>query len=103
MSRLRAIYAELKGNLTSTRRIIAIVFASIMAVIGFATMLIPLFPSRLFLTPALLIFSVYSPTAYKWLKQKTQKYPRLQSITDRTRNTVINTIHPTPKLEDADR
>lgn len=97
MSRIRDIYRELRGSLTTPRRVVIILFAFLCAGVGLLTIPILLFPSRVFLATALVIFSVYSPTAYRWLKQRTQKYPRVQSIADRMRNRVINLIHPTPK------
>ncbi len=90
----KSAYNDLRENLKTRKRVliacIALVFLAV-AVIG---LLIPLLPTSLIAIPGLILLSLYSPTVYAFLKQKTQSHPKLQSRMDRIRNAFINFIHP---------
>ena len=90
----KRIYHELRGSMKTPRRVFVISLGGVCVAVGVITLPIPLVPSRTVMLPGVLILSIYSPTAYRWLKQRTQKYPRVQSRVDRVRNWIINRIHP---------
>ena len=91
---MKRIYGELRENMTTPKRTFVISLGGVLFTVGVVTTPIPVFPSRTVMVPGLVILSIYSPTAYRWLKQKTEGYPRLQSWVDRIRNWVIHRIHP---------
>lgn len=87
------IYSELKENLKSPKRAVIGVIAVIFVAIGLLGIFVPLLPGIVILAPALILLSIYSPSAYAFLKRRTQKHPRLQSMMDRVRNKAITTLH----------
>ncbi|HEX8591630.1 MAG TPA: hypothetical protein VF696_02710 [Candidatus Paceibacterota bacterium] len=95
MSKKKAVINDVTDSLKSgsPRRIGVTVFGILLFFVGAVGMFIPLFPGRTTMLLALILLSVQSPTVHAWVKRKTQKYPRIQSRSDRIRNWVINRVH----------
>ena len=90
---LRKAGGELRGNLTSPKRVVITGFALVLVVIGLVGQFIPLFPGKIVLASGLLMLSMYAPSVHAWVKQRLGNYPRLESIADRFRNRLINLFH----------
>lgn len=83
---------EVRARATSLKRVLLIGLASLLLALSTVGTFIPLFPARLIAAPALLIFSVYSPTAYASITRWLQRYPRIQSWFDKVRNWAIHRL-----------
>lgn len=68
--------------------------AVLLIAVGQVMILIPFIPGLALTVPGLVLLSLYSPTIYKTLKQKLAGHPKIESVTDRVRNWLINRIRP---------
>ena len=95
MPKTKEVVGEVAGNLKSgsVRRVALTIVGMLLFVVGAVGSFIPIFPGRTTMAAGLVLLSVHSPTLHAWVKRKTQKYPRLQSSADRTRNWLIRRLH----------
>jgi 4-hydroxybenzoate polyprenyltransferase len=89
----KAAGKELWENTTSIRRGVGLFLTLLLLLIGLIAMITPLLPGRLVIAPAVLILSIYSPSIYRFFIRYLQKYPKVQSLFDRTRNWLIHRLH----------
>ena len=90
----KLVWSDIAGSFTAPKPIILITLATALILIGQIGLLIPIFPGLLFTVPGLVLLSLYSPTIYRKLKQRVSGHPKIESLTDRTRNWLIHRIRP---------
>jgi uncharacterized membrane protein YbaN (DUF454 family) len=91
---LGQVRQDVSGSFRAPKPIVIITLAVLLIAIGQAGLLIPIFPGLLFTVPGLVLLSLYSPTMYRFLKQRVSDHPKLESFADRVRNWLIIHIKP---------
>jgi hypothetical protein len=91
---IQQVWGDVEGSLKSPKPLVIVSLSIVLIAIGSVGILIPLFPGLVILIPGIMLLSLYSPTVYKRLKRKVSGHPKAESITDRTRNWLINLIRP---------